>query len=572
MIEREMAPYLLRLFEQYPFVTVTGPRQSGKTTLCRATFPGLGYANLEAPDQREFAESDPRGFLADLGEGAILDEVQNVPDLLSYLQVLADERGRNGLYVLTGSEQFKDSPAVRQSLAGRTALLRLLPLSMAERRRMGAGERVNDLLFSGCYPRIFDRGLEPRQALGDYFENYVEREVPRIGGVRNRSLFRRFVRLCAGRVGQILNLSSLASAIGVSRPTVREWLSILERSYILFQLEPYYVNIGKRLIKSPKLYFIDVGLASYLIGIQYADQLATHPLRGPLFENAAVVEALKFRLNRGHRSNISFFRDAKGLECDLFFETGRGICANEIKSGATVSSDSFRTLNKVGELIPGVIQKTLVYGGDARQYRSDYEVVPLGDFAGMLERFEVEQELAALVTESRAQPESSDMGTLDAIYHKHIWPFMREIESLCRPIVGHLFHNVRDEFSYSWRRSPKRFEDWLESSEWVVLRESLMEEGFVLSGRWQFHLQFDYRFKRYLGGADRDPFDLLIRTVWDFDGEGFARRVQVGGERLPELNRVVPYEKADSTPPEIDMAVAKIGASLARTIRELAKG
>ena len=277
MIEREITGRLTTLFRQYPFVTVTGPRQSGKTTLCRTTFPNLKYVNLEAPDQRDFAESDPRGFLSQLGEGAIIDEVQHVPALLSYLQVLADEIGRNGLFVLTGSEQFSLSRAISQSLAGRTALLRLLPFSLAERQRVGASDSIDDIIYSGFYPRILDHGLDPRQALGDYFETYVERDVRRLGEIRNLSSFRRFVRLCAGRVGQLVNLSSLGSDAGVSHTTAREWLTVLEASYVIFQLPPFHANIRKRLVKSPKFYFYDVGLASYLIGIRNTDQVTTHP-------------------------------------------------------------------------------------------------------------------------------------------------------------------------------------------------------------------------------------------------------------------------------------------------------
>ena len=321
MIEREITHRLTTLFRQYPFVTVTGPRQSGKTTLCRAAFPDLQYANLEAPDQRDFAESDPRGFLAQLGEGAIIDEVQHVPALLSYLQVLADERGRNGLFILTGSEQFRLSDAISQSLAGRTALLRLLPFSLAERQRTSVSNSVHDILYSGFYPRILDQGLDPRQALGDYFETYVERDVRRLGEIRNLSSFRTFVRLCAGRIGQLVNLTSLGSDAGVSHTTAREWLTVLEASYIIFQLQPFHANIRKRLVKSPKLYFYDVGLASYLIGIENASQVLTHPLRGSLFENTVVAEVLKHRFNRGLQPNLSFFRDARGLECDLFYET-----------------------------------------------------------------------------------------------------------------------------------------------------------------------------------------------------------------------------------------------------------
>ena len=388
----EITSRLTTLFQQYPFVTVTGPRQSGKTTLCRAAFPDLQYTNLEAPDQRDFAESDPRGFLSQFSEGAIIDEVQHVPALLSYLQVLSDEIGRNGLFVLTGSEQFRLSDAISQSLAGRTALLRLLPFSLAERGRTGASDTIDDIIYSGFYPRILDQGLDPSQVLGDYFETYVERDVRRLGEIRNLSSFRLFVRLCAGRVGQLVNLSSLGSDAGVSHTTAREWLTVLETSYIIFQLPPFHANIRKRLVKSPKFYFYDVGLASYLIGIENANQVVTHPLRGALFENLVVAETLKRRFNQGLRSNLSFFRDSRGLECDLLYQTGLGIGAIEIKSGSTVASDYFRSLNRVADLVPDISGKAVVYGGTDRQSRSDCEVVPLADLGEVLERFESDQE------------------------------------------------------------------------------------------------------------------------------------------------------------------------------------
>ena len=388
MIEREITPHLTTLFEHYPFVTVTGPRQSGKTTLCRATFPDLDYANLEAPDVREFAESDPRRFLARFSRGAIIDDIQHVPSLLSYLQVLADEIGRNSLFVLTGSEQFGLSDTISQSLAGRTALLRLLPFSLDERRRTCAKDTVDDIIYSGFYPRIHDRGLEPRQALRDYFETYVERDVRRMGGIRNLSGFRLFARLCAGRVGQLLNLSALGSDAGVSHTTARAWMTTLERSYVTFRLRPFHTNIRKRLVKSPKLYFYDVGLACYLIGIERVEQIATHPLRGPLFENLVVAEVLKHRFNQGRRSNLSFFRDSQGLECDLFYESGQAIGAIEIKAGSTVASDYFRSLDRVAELIPRVSSKAVVYGGLTNQSRSRSEVVPLSRLQELLQRLE----------------------------------------------------------------------------------------------------------------------------------------------------------------------------------------
>ena len=274
------------------------------------------------------------------------------------------------------------SDAISQSLAGRTALLRLLPFSLTERQRTGASDAVDDILYSGFYPRILDQGLDPRQALGDYFETYVERDVRRLGEIRNLTSFRLFVRLCAGRVGQLANLSSLGADAGVSHTTARQWLTILETSYIIFQLQPYHANIRKRLVKSPKLYFYDVGLASYLIGIESARQIATHPLRGALFENAVVAEVLKHCFNQGQQPNLSFFRDARGLECDLLYETGHGIGAIEIKSGSTVASDYFHSLSRVAELIPEISAKAVVYGGTARQSRSDCEVVPLGDLGG----------------------------------------------------------------------------------------------------------------------------------------------------------------------------------------------
>lgn len=388
MIRREITPVLRRLFEQYPVVTVTGPRQSGKTTLCRETFPKLPYVNLEALDQREFAERDPRGFLAQTGFNVILDEIQRVPSLLSYIQVLVDEEGGNGLFLLTGSQHFGLSNAISQSLAGRTALLRLLPFSLPERLLARPGGSVDELLYSGFYPRVFDHDLEPRQAYADYFETYVERDLRQVAEIRNLSNFQRFVRLCAGRVGQLVNLSSLGADSGVSHVTARQWLTLLEASYIVCQLPPYHANIRKRLVRSPKFYFYDVGLACHLVGIEHAGQLATHPLRGALFENMVVVEALKHRFNRGRTMNLFFFRDSRGLECDLLYRTGNGMAAIEIKSGATINSDFFSALGRVVELVSDVSVRAVVHGGQERQFRSAGEAIPFADFPAFLERLE----------------------------------------------------------------------------------------------------------------------------------------------------------------------------------------
>ena len=391
MIERDIAPCLIRLFEQYPFVTVTGPRQSGKTTLCRAAFPRLKYINLESPDQREFAQSDPHEFLSQAGNGAILDEIQRVPELLSYIQVLADEKGKNGLFILTGSENLMLSEAISQSLAGRTGLLRLLPFSLAERQRAGSGGSIDEILYSGFYPRIHDQKIEPRQAFADYFATYVERDVRRLSEIHNLSTFQRFVRLCAGRVGQLTDFVALGADAGVSHTTARHWLEVLEASFIAFRLPPFHANIRKRLVKSPKLYFYDVGLASYLIGIEKAGQVATHPLRGALFENMVVVEALKYRFNLGRRSSLSFFRDSRGLECDLLFEVANSIGAIEIKSGTTIASDLFDALNAIGKLVPKISMKAAVYGGTEHQSRSSGEIVPFDGLCDVLERFEASQ-------------------------------------------------------------------------------------------------------------------------------------------------------------------------------------
>jgi predicted AAA+ superfamily ATPase len=391
MIERTITQQLYRLFDQYPVVTITGPRQSGKTTLCRATFPDLAYVNLESPDNREFATEDPRGFLSRYGGGTILDEIQRTPDLVSYIQAHVDEHRRNGLFVLTGSQQFRVSEAISQSLAGRTALLRLLPFSIAEAQLLKSDLNVETMIYTGFYPRIYDQELNPTQALGDYFETYVERDVRQISEIRNLSSFQQFVRLCAGRVGQLLNLQSLGNDAGVSHTTARQWLSVLEASYVVFVLPPYHVNIGKRLIKSPKLYFYDVGLAAYLLGIENSRQIATHPLKGGLFENLVILEALKSRYNRAKRSNLFFYRDSNGNEVDLIYTLANRLVAVEIKAGETVSRQFFTSLSKLRKLLPEQIAgEVLVYGGDSQQVRQQVRVTFPRAFVQVLEEMESE--------------------------------------------------------------------------------------------------------------------------------------------------------------------------------------
>jgi predicted AAA+ superfamily ATPase len=268
LINRTIETAVLNLANQYPVLTVTGPRQSGKTTLCRKVFNDKPYANLEFPDTRQFAVDDPRGFLAQYPDGAVLDEIQRAPDLVSYLQPMVDEDQREGRFILTGSQQFEVSNAVNQSLAGRSALIKLLPFSMAEIRSGYLLPDMNTLLYRGFYPRLWHKKLDPTQALGDYFETYIERDLRQLITIKDLNLFQRFIKLCAGRIGQLMNMNSLANDAGVSHTTARNWLSLLEASYIVFLLPPYYRNISKRLIKSSKLYLYDVGLATFLLGIE----------------------------------------------------------------------------------------------------------------------------------------------------------------------------------------------------------------------------------------------------------------------------------------------------------------
>ncbi len=385
MIDRKIEPVLKELAAKYPVVTITGPRQSGKTTLCRKVFPDMAYANLERPDTRDFAFSDPRGFLGAYPDGVILDEIQRAPQLLSYIQTIVDERSFRGQFILTGSQQLEVLNTVSQSLAGRTALLKLLPFSMAELGRRYLPPSLDRLLLTGFYPRIFDQELDPTQTLGDYFETYVERDMRQLAAVKDLRLFEKFVRLCAGRIGQILNMQSLGNDAGVSHTTASAWLSLLEASYILFILPPWYRNISKRLIKSPKLYFYDVGLASYLLGLENERHVSRDPLRGHLFENLVVMEALKYRYNQGRKSNVCFYRDGKGNEVDLILEFGPDLFPVEIKAGETITSDYFKGLKQFRNVISDLPWGAgLIYGGVERQIRSDTKIYPVYNMEDML--------------------------------------------------------------------------------------------------------------------------------------------------------------------------------------------
>jgi hypothetical protein len=369
MLKRDAAPALRRLARSYPAVALTGPRQSGKTTLARATFPRKPYVSLEDPDVREFAERDPRGFLGRFPSGAVLDEAQRAPGLFSYLQSMLDADRRPGRFVLTGSQQFGLFSRITQTLAGRVGLVHLLPFSLGELGRAAAPRSVEDLLWRGLYPPVIDRGVPPATWYADYMATYVERDVRQLVNVRDLNAFRRFVRMCSARTGQLLNLSSLAADCGVTHNTAKAWISVLEASYIVCLLTPYHRNFGKRLVKAPKLYFLDAGLAASLAGIRESGELAIHPMRGALFETWVVAELLKYGCNRGQPPELHFWRDSSGNEVDVVAERKSRLHSLEVKSGRTIAGDYLVGLERFGR-IAGAASATLVYAGDEMQKRS----------------------------------------------------------------------------------------------------------------------------------------------------------------------------------------------------------
>lgn len=387
MQHRTIEPTLKDLVHKYPVVTVTGPRQSGKTTLCRKVFPQKPYVNLEAPDERKFALDDPRGFLNAYQKGAILDEIQRTPDLLSYIQPMVDADSTPGKFILTGSQQFNIRESLSQSLAGRTGLLTLLPFDWNEVRPYLNLSNTDSVLLHGFYPRLHHMQINPSQAMADYFETYVQRDVRQLMQIRHAGMFEKFVRLCAGRIGQLLNLQSLGNETGISHTTAREWISILEASYIIFQLPPWHANISKRLIKTPKVYFWDVGLAAYLLGLEEENQVSRDPLRGGLFENVVVAEMFKQFYHRGKRPRLFFYRDSTGNEVDLVLERGHDLALIEIKSGQTMTNHFFQGLNRFSKVAKERIRGGMVvYGGAKRQSRSDWEAWPIIDLGGLLEK------------------------------------------------------------------------------------------------------------------------------------------------------------------------------------------
>nr|WP_262916294.1 ATP-binding protein [Aestuariivivens marinum] len=376
MIQRVAQQELLNLSRQYKAIAVVGPRQSGKTTLVKHVFPDKVYMSLENPDTRRFALEDPRGFLGQFSKGAILDEVQRAPELFSFLQQVLDEKEETVQFILTGSNNFLLQQSITQSLAGRVGYLNLLPFSLLEIKDI-APKTIHEKLFKGFYPPLYNKPFEISKWFSNYIRTYIERDVRQLKGIENLVLFERFLRLCAGRVGQLLNKSTMAIEVGVDNKTIESWISVLEASFVLFRLLPHHKNFNKRIVKMPKLYFYDVGLASALLGIQKADQLELHPFKGNLFENMVIVELLKQRLNKGETNNLYFWRNSRGNEIDIIIDNFEALMPVEIKSGKTITADYFKGLSYWNKLT-GMQGGKIIYAGEDYQKRSNgFEVIPL---------------------------------------------------------------------------------------------------------------------------------------------------------------------------------------------------
>jgi predicted AAA+ superfamily ATPase len=381
MIHRTIEQKITNMSKKMPVITIIGPRQSGKTTLARSIFPNHTYINLEHPDNFQFATDNPTGFFSLYPSNLLLDEAQRVPKLLSYIQVIVDEKKQPGQFILTGSENLLLSEKVTQSLAGRTSIFTLLPLSVEELKKASIDyPNYMPYIYQGFYPALYDgRDLEPSNLLPDYIHTYVERDVRQIINIKDLKRFQSFLRLCAGHVGQIINYTSLSNAIGVNDKTIREWFSILEATYIAYTLHPYYKNFNKRLIKSPKLYFYDTGLACSLLGIHDIHNLAWHPLQGSLFENLIISELMKRYYNRGLNPNFYFWRESNGIEIDCLIERGNELFLIEIKSTQTFSSSlPTNNLKKVSSIMDTgyyQVRPLLIYGGDYTATSQGVEIV-----------------------------------------------------------------------------------------------------------------------------------------------------------------------------------------------------
>lgn len=376
MIKRRLEKKIRQWARQYPVITVTGPRQSGKTTLCQAIFSDKPYRSLEDIDNREFARTDPRGFLSGIPNGAVIDEIQHAPDLVSYIQTIVDEKQKPGMFILTGSRQFEMMEKVSQSLAGRTAVASLLPFSFGELYRVDSDLTIDGMLYAGFYPRIHDKQLNPTEALSFYVSTYLERDVRQILSVTDLDRFGSFMRLCAGRTGQLLNMQAIGNECGVTHNTVKSWLAVLQASGIIKLLRPWHANMGKRLTKSPKIYFLDTGLACFLLGIHKPRHLTGHPLRGHLFETFVISEAYKQHDHSGLAERLWFYRDSNQNEVDLLAGSETELSAWEIKSSGTISSDYFKCLTLLKNNCVGLKTSSIIYGGAEKVTRQGVKVIP----------------------------------------------------------------------------------------------------------------------------------------------------------------------------------------------------
>lgn len=382
MITRESEKSVKVLLKEFKVVGIIGPRQSGKTTLAKKIFHSKPYINLESPDNRQFAESDPRSFLAQFPTGGTIDEIQNVPHLFSYLQERVDEAGIPGQFLITGSHNFSMLEKISQSLAGRIALMKLLPFSFNELDSAGfvTGNSLNTMLFKGGYPPIYDTPASPVRWLNAYINSYIERDVRQIVNVSDLSQFQHFLKLCAGNIGQLLNMSRIGADCGINQGTVNAWISILEASFIIYRLQPHHENFRKRLVKTPKLYFYDTALAIRLLGVESKDQLVSHAMRGNLFENWAISELLKHRFNIGMEPNIYFWRDNIGNEIDVIIENKGKLIPIEIKSGATIASHWFTSINNRCELAGAkATSPYLLFGGETSRIQHGVNVISWRD-------------------------------------------------------------------------------------------------------------------------------------------------------------------------------------------------
>jgi uncharacterized protein len=386
-IKRKMYDVLLSYGKKFPAIAIMGPRQSGKTTLAQEVFKEHRYVLLEELDERLFAEQDPRGFLASRSNknGIILDEIQEAPHLLSYIQGIIDKEDKPGFFILTGSQNFVLNQSITQTLAGRVAMLTLLPLSISELKDADLLPKYSEeLSFKGCYPRLYKKNFLPSEWYPSYIKNYIERDVRQIVSIDNLSTFQRFIRLCAGRIGQILNLSSLGNDCGISHNTARSWLTLLEASYIVFLLEPYYKNFSKRLIKSPKIYFYDTGLACSLLKINSVEQLNDHYLRGGLFESLIISDLMKNSYNKALDPSLYFWRDSQGHEIDCLIEKALKMIPIEIKAGYTINKDFFKGLNYWNNLTSSNPKNGyIIYSGNEVQHRSLGNVLSWRELEGI---------------------------------------------------------------------------------------------------------------------------------------------------------------------------------------------